>query len=89
MTQDPSKTQTLQRQAPGGEQEMSEEARLEEAMKRLNLLHIKVPISFSASLRATADSMPIQCRMLRETLPRMLDPLVTKQPSRTHPFSPL
>ncbi|KAI9158909.1 hypothetical protein HJFPF1_06911 [Paramyrothecium foliicola] len=43
-----------------------DEARLEEAMQRLKLLHIK-PLS--------------QVRMLRDTIPKMIDPLVQKQPS--------
>ncbi|KAI5457744.1 hypothetical protein BGZ63DRAFT_393701 [Mariannaea sp. PMI_226] len=39
-----------------------DEARLEEAMQQLKLLHIKV-------------------RMLRDTVPKMIDPLIQKQPS--------
>ncbi|KAM5353909.1 hypothetical protein ACJ41O_000559 [Fusarium nematophilum] len=41
-----------------------DEARLEEAMQRLKLLHIKV-------------------RLLRDTIPHMIKPLLQKQPSRT------
>ncbi|KAK7408086.1 hypothetical protein QQX98_009741 [Neonectria punicea] len=45
-----------------GGQDVWDEARLEEAMQRLKLLHIKV-------------------RELRDTIPRMIDPLIQKQPS--------
>ncbi|KAI8666526.1 hypothetical protein NCS57_00877700 [Fusarium keratoplasticum] len=44
-----------------------DEARLEEAMQRLKLLHIKV-------------------RLLRDTIPQMIQPLLQKQPSRRRPI---
>ncbi|CAM1510181.1 Fc.00g005160.m01.CDS01 [Cosmosporella sp. VM-42] len=55
-------------QPPATPQDAADEARLEEAMQRLNLLHIKV-------------------RMLRDTIPRMIDPLVKKQPSPDFMFA--
>ncbi|KAF4461764.1 hypothetical protein FALBO_11420 [Fusarium albosuccineum] len=52
-----------QTQAPGAAgQDDWDEARLEEAMQRLKLLHIKV-------------------RLLRDTIPQMIKPLLQKQPS--------
>ncbi|KAH7144484.1 hypothetical protein B0J13DRAFT_45893 [Dactylonectria estremocensis] len=53
---------TTKTEAPQGGQDVSEEARLEEALQRLKLLHIKA-------------------RLLRETIPKMIDPLIQKQPS--------
>ncbi|TWU78044.1 hypothetical protein ED733_006714 [Metarhizium rileyi] len=46
----------------GGTGQPPDEAQLNQAMKRLKLLHIKA-------------------RLLRDTIPKMLDPLVQKQPS--------
>ncbi|KAF7549118.1 hypothetical protein G7Z17_g6601 [Cylindrodendrum hubeiense] len=53
---------TTNAEAPEGGRDVSDEARLEEAMERLKLLHIKA-------------------RLLRETIPKMIDPLIQKQPS--------
>ncbi|KAI0128681.1 hypothetical protein BJ170DRAFT_682466 [Xylariales sp. AK1849] len=54
-------------QAAQGRGEWNEE-QLEEALKRLKLLHIK--------------ARPDHCRELRSTMPRMLEPLTTKHTSR-------
>ncbi|KAH8670011.1 hypothetical protein BGZ61DRAFT_113503 [Ilyonectria robusta] len=53
---------TMAAEAPEDGRDVSDEARLEEAMQRLKLLHIKA-------------------RLLRETIPKMIDPLIQKQPS--------
>ncbi|KAH7140711.1 hypothetical protein EDB81DRAFT_62640 [Dactylonectria macrodidyma] len=53
---------TTKTEAPQDGQDVSDEARLEEAMQRLKLLHIKA-------------------RLLRDTIPKMIDPLIQKQPS--------
>ncbi|KAM0249787.1 hypothetical protein ACHAP5_002656 [Fusarium lateritium] len=63
MTQQPAAQNKAQSQAQDAAgQEVWDEARLEEAMKRLKLLHIKV-------------------RRLNDTIPKMIKPLVQKQPS--------
>lgn len=53
---------TITAEVPEGGRDVSDETRLEEAMQRLKLLHIKA-------------------RLLRETIPKMIDPLIQKQPS--------
>jgi len=55
-------------QPPGTDDAPWDEARIEQAMKRLKLLHIKV-------------------RLLRDTIPKMINPLVQKQPSPDAMFS--
>ncbi|EXK30148.1 hypothetical protein BFJ63_vAg6344 [Fusarium oxysporum f. sp. narcissi] len=63
MNQQPAVQNQAQAQAPNAAgQDGWDEARLEEAMKRLKLLHIKV-------------------RQLNDTIPKMIKPLVQKQPS--------
>ncbi|KAF9767282.1 hypothetical protein IL306_000147 [Fusarium sp. DS 682] len=63
MNQQPAVQNQAQNQAPNAAgQDDWDEARLEEAMKRLKLLHIKV-------------------RQLNDTIPKMIKPLVQKQPS--------
>ncbi|KAF5648742.1 uncharacterized protein FTJAE_1221 [Fusarium tjaetaba] len=63
MNQQPAVQNQAQAQAPiAAGQDDWDEARLEEAMKRLKLLHIKV-------------------RQLNDTIPKMIKPLVQKQPS--------
>ncbi|KAI1008654.1 hypothetical protein LB504_001747 [Fusarium proliferatum] len=73
MNQQPAVQNQAQAQAPNAAgQDGWDEARLEEAMKRLKLLHIKVT-SFSTLL--------FQVRQLNDTIPKMIKPLVQKQPS--------
>ncbi|KAF5544972.1 hypothetical protein FPHYL_10873 [Fusarium phyllophilum] len=68
MNQQPAVQNQAQAQAPNAAgQDDWDEARLEEAMKRLKLLHIKV-------------------RQLNDTIPKMIKPLVQKQPSRRAPW---
>ncbi|KAJ4140742.1 hypothetical protein BFJ70_g10563 [Fusarium oxysporum] len=63
MNQQPAVQNQAQAQAPNAAgQDGWDDARLEEAMKRLKLLHIKV-------------------RQLNDTIPKMIKPLVQKQPS--------
>ncbi|CAF3511890.1 hypothetical protein SNK03_006961 [Fusarium graminearum] len=63
MTQQPAAQNQAHAQASNGaEQDVWDEQRLQEAMKQLKLLHIKV-------------------RRLNDTIPKMIKPLVQKQPS--------
>jgi uncharacterized membrane protein len=66
MNQQPAAQNQRQAQAQASNaagQDVWDEQQLEEAMKRLKLLHIKV-------------------RRLNDTIPKMIKPLVQKQPSR-------
>ncbi|KAM0561516.1 hypothetical protein ACHAPJ_003399 [Fusarium lateritium] len=62
MSQQPAAQNRAQQAPNGAGEEVWDEARLEEAMKRLKLLHIKV-------------------RLLSDTIPKMIKPLLQKQPS--------
>ncbi|KAF4963321.1 hypothetical protein FSARC_8652 [Fusarium sarcochroum] len=62
MSQQPAAQNQAQQAPNAAGEEVWDEARLEEAMKRLKLLHIKV-------------------RLLSDTIPKMIKPLLQKQPS--------
>ncbi|KAM0348643.1 hypothetical protein ACHAPU_004078 [Fusarium lateritium] len=71
MNQQPAAQNQAQAQTQASDtagQDVWDEAHLEEAMKRLKLLHIKVTLLF-------------QVRRLNDTIPKMIKPLVQKQPS--------
>ncbi|RGP80213.1 60s ribosomal l34 [Fusarium longipes] len=75
MNQQPAAQNQAQTQAPNTVgQDVWDEQQLEEAMKRLKLLHIKVTLSS-------------QVRRLNDTIPKMIKPLVQKQPSPDHVLS--
>ncbi|KAM3479344.1 hypothetical protein MY8738_005502 [Beauveria namnaoensis] len=63
----------------------AEEARLREAMRQLKLLHVKVSRCRAALRKKATVNHAHQSRLLRGTIPKMLDPLVQKQPSRELP----
>lgn len=61
--------------------EQWDEAQIDQAMKRLKLLHIKV-----RAIPHEQAILMIKVRLLRDTIPKMINPLVQKQPSRKrHP----
>ena len=76
-----------------GSGESWDEARIQQALQRLKLLHVKVrfgscpPGGLRLGRRAAHSS---QERMLRDTVPKMIEPLIKKHPSRRYtPPSPL
>lgn len=73
-------------QAPPDE-EIWDEERLEKAMKTLKEMHIQV--GFDKISKIWLRLRIVQLRGLRTTLPRLIAPLTTKQPSRMHSTCPL
>ncbi|PQE22225.1 Ribosomal L34e protein [Rutstroemia sp. NJR-2017a WRK4] len=67
--------------APEADEDVWDEERLDQAMKTLKEMHIQASHIESTYPRQKLTRFPLKLRNLRTTIPRLIAPLTTKQPS--------
>jgi hypothetical protein len=70
--------------APEADEDVWDEERLDQAMKTLKEMHIQASHIESTHPRQKLTRFFLKLRNLRTTIPRLIAPLTTKQPSRMY-----